>query len=120
MRNLCYSLVNAVSNASTITSAKIDANQIVSISAVCVQSDTDMAGSVKFQASNDPTLASNLAADFTPTNWVDVPSATATITAGAPAIITIAQNSYRWLRVVVTVGTPGSSTCTVNVNALSI
>lgn len=117
MRNLCSTLLQA-SNASTQTSQVLDAGQLISISAHTIQGDSTMAGSVKIQASNDPTPQG--AQHFTPTNWVDIPSVTASITAGAPVLLTISQSTYRWLRVVVTVTTPGSSTMTVNINALSV
>lgn len=119
MRNASYRLLQA-SNVTNQTSAKIDANQIYAISVHAVQGDSTAAGSVKFQASNDPTNSNNLAVDFTPTNWVDVPSATATVTAGSAALVTISQNAYRWLRVVWTETTPGTTTITLNINSIGV
>jgi hypothetical protein len=101
-------------------SDKIDANQLVSISLLASFTDTDADGSVKFQFSNDPCLAGNLPATFTPTNWVDVANASATVTAGAAVGIVVPQICYRWLRVVWTPTTPGTGDIVVRINALGI
>jgi len=119
MRNLCHTVLSANDDVSR-TSSKIDANQLVSASFHAFFSDTDAAGTVKIQASNDPTVAGNIAADFTPTNWIDIPNATGTVTAGSAVLITIAQLSYRWLRVIFTKSNAGTGTITVNLNALGI
>ncbi len=100
----------------------IDANQLVSISFHAVFSDTDGAGVFKLQASDDITTQGGLASTvgFAPTNWVDIPSQTATITGGTAAILTIPQCAYRWLRAVWTASNSGDGTITVNMNALGV
>jgi hypothetical protein len=120
MRNLCYELLRA-DDSTDQTSSKIDANQLVSISVMAIFSDTDAAGSVKLQFSNDPCNAGNVAASaFTPTNWLDVASASVAVVAGAKVALVLPQITYRWLRVVWTQTTPGTGEITVNVNALGI
>lgn len=98
MRNLCLNVLSAADHLST-NGAQIDANQLVSASFHAYFSDTNTGGTFKLQASNDPSNAGNLH-DFTVTNWVDIPSQSATITSGASALLTIANMTYRWIRAV--------------------
>lgn len=108
-----FSATNATGNGS-----QVDANQMVAVSFHAIFSDAAAAGTLKVQASND------LAADrgqgpFTVTNWVDVPNATATVTSGASALITIAQSCYGFVRVVWT-RSAGAGTVTVNMQGLAL
>lgn len=119
MRNTNCAVLSALDDV-TRTGGKVDANQLVSASFHLSYSDGTAAGSFKIQASNDVCGYGNVAAAFTPTNWVDVPSATATVAAGAQGLVTIANMSYRWVRVIWTQTTPGIGTVTCNMNALSI
>lgn len=118
MRNINCNILTG-SDASTINGIQVDANQLVSGSFHIYFGDVNAAGTFKLQASNDPCAYGNLAKDFTVTNWVDIPSQTATITAGASALLTIANMTYRWVRAVMTITTPGATTVNVNMNALS-
>lgn len=112
--------LNAVDDSISQTSGKIDLSQLVSLSFHTYFGDATAAGSVKIQASNDLCPPGNLPSSFTVTNWVDIPSASATITSGAPALITINQVVYRWARVVFTNVSGGSTTLTVNMFGISI
>ena len=122
MKYLNYPVLSAVDTAS-ITSAKIDSNQLLGASFHVILGDATVAGSVKIQASNDPSPTNYTAQyNFTPTNWVDIPGASATISAGAPVLITIPNTSviYRWMQVVFTHVSGGSSTILVNMMAVSV
>ena len=121
MRNTCVTIYSA-SDLASGNGDKIDANQLVSASFQVRISDADFAGSIKIQASNDPTLGVPRA-NFTPTNWSDIPNAAVTVTAGpvlSAGIILIPNMAFSWIRAVVTQTTPGSGTATVNMNALGI
>lgn len=104
----------------SIDGNQIDSNQLINISFHCLLSDATGAGTFKVQASNDkcPQGAPNA---FVVTNWVDVPNASVALLAGAQkGLITLTNISYRWLRVVYTVGTPGDGTATVNSFAVGV
>jgi hypothetical protein len=122
MRNLSAIVVNAQTNVTTSFS-KIDANQLISASFIATFTDAAAAGTLKLQASNDFDNAGNVAAAaFTPsaTSWVDVPSASVVVAAGATSLIPMPlQISYRWLRLVWT-RTAGAGTLSVNINAQSV
>ncbi len=101
----------------------IDANQLVSASFHLFFSAADATGTFKLQASDDVTPLGYQAtgAGFAPTNWVDLPSQTCTITAGLPAILSIPNCTYRWLRAVWTsTNVAATGTVTVNLNALGM
>lgn len=119
--NFSRTLLTA-SDATSQTSTYIDSGQVISISFMAYFSDGAAGGTLKIQASNDPVVASNMIMidGFAPTNWVDVPSATATVTAGVSVIIPIPQNCYRFLRAVYTSSSAGSGTITINTNTLTL
>jgi len=121
MRNVNCIVLSAPDTASASGSA-IDANQLVSASFQAVFADTSVAGTLQIQASNDiyNDRYNFPEGKFQPTNWTNVPSGSATVTAGASALILLPQIAYRWLRVVFTESTPGTSTIQVNMNALSM
>lgn len=100
--------------------AKIDADQLVSASFQAYFGDSTAAGTVKIQASNDVCPYGYIPGGFTVTNWTDIPSATATVTAGASVLITLPQISYRWMRVVYTSSVAGSTTINVNLFAVAL
>jgi hypothetical protein len=103
---------------STQIGAAIDASQLVSASFHAYFGDVTAAGTMKIQASNDLDPQGPVSS-FVPTHWADIPSATVATTLGAPQLITIQVLSYRWLRVVYTYTSGGSSTVTVNMFAIS-
>lgn len=114
MRNLCTQVINAA-NATTKTSSAVNSNQLVSLSVHAYNTDATAAGTLKVQASNELLYSPN-----TPTHWVDVPSATATMAANTPGLVTIPNMTYQWVRVVYTQTTPGSGNVVVSINGLSI
>lgn len=117
MRNVCCNVLSAVDTASA-NGIQIDSNQLFSASFATYFGDATAAGTVKVQASNDPYPYGYIASDFVVTNWVDIPDATATISSGASAIISLPQLCYRWLRVVYTRASGGSTTINVNMNGI--
>lgn len=114
----CIAL-SAVDTAS-INGPKLDTNQWVSASFHAYFGDVTAVGTVKLQASNDEYSTGYAPDTFTPSNWVDIPSQSAAITAGVSALLTINQTAYRWIRVVYTHTSGGSSTVVVNAFALSV
>jgi len=119
MRNINCNILSADDDTSQ-TGSKVDSNQLVSASFSVVFGDGTANGTIKIQASNDPFNARyNAVNNFTPTNWVDIPSMSATITSGSPAIISIPNMAYRWVRAVWTRTSGGSTTINVNMDALS-
>lgn len=113
-------VLSAVDTASQ-NGAAIDAGQLISASFQAVFGDATAAGTFLIQASNDvPPAQIGGQPAWTPTNWTAIPNATATITSGASAIITITQLAYRWIRVVYTRSGGGSTTISVNMFAISI
>lgn len=109
------------SDAGSVNGSTVDANQLWSGSFHFVSGSATTAGTVKVQASNDVPQAGNAAPiqNFVPTNWVDIPSATATITTGSQGLITVATMPYRWVRVVFTRSAGAGDTVICNMNALS-
>lgn len=117
MRNLSQKIINAQTNA-TASSAAIDANQLYAASFIGQFTDATAAGTLKIQASNDWDNAGNLQG-FVPASgsWVDVPSASVVIVAGATALVPMPVSiSYRWLRIVWT-RSAGAGNFTVQMNA---
>lgn len=118
MRLLQIKAVDAAANATT-TFGKIDSGYLYAASFIASFSDAAAAGTVKIQASNAPTAFGNLADDFTPpaTSWVDVPSASTVVAAGATVYVPMPLNfSFRWIRIVWT-RTAGAGTLTVDLCA---
>lgn len=115
MRSVNCAVLSAADDV-TRTGGKVDSNQLYKASFQTIFGDTSAAGTIKIQMSNDTGAQNNLAVDFTPTNWSDIPSATATVTAGVVAPILI-DLCYRWIRVVFTQSNAGSTTVVCNMNA---
>lgn len=106
-------VVNAANNASTNFPA-LDSQQLYGASFIVSFTDAAAAGTLKIQASNDPTADPN---NFVPTHWIDVPSASVVVAAGATSNVPMpAQFCFRWLRVVWT-RTAGAGKFTVNMYA---
>lgn len=99
---------------------QIDANQLIAASFQAVFGDASATGTLKIQMSNDVCNDRYQAAAFTVTNWTDIPSATASVASGASVVISLNQLSYRWLRAVYTAASGGTTTISVNLNALSM
>ncbi len=116
MRTLNTKVVDAAANA-TGNSSAVDAALFYSASVIGVFSDVATTGTLKVQASNDFTDAGNVADNFVPTNWVDIPLATVAVTAGGVVLVPMPLNfSFRWLRAVWT-RTAGAGTYTVLLNS---
>lgn len=99
MRNVCVEILSAFDSSSTF-GEKIDANQLVTGSFQFYFGDANAAGTCKIQSSNDPCNYGNVAANFTPTNWIDIPNITADTTSGAAKLLKIDTMNFRWVRAV--------------------
>ena len=123
MRNV-NSVVLSGADTASVNGNPIDANQLISGSFQAVFGDATANGTLKIQASNDVApiqyTSPNGVGVFTPSNWADIPSATASVTLGGSVIVTLAQMNYRWVRAVYTRTSGGSSTVVVSMNALSM
>lgn len=119
MRQVNKQVLNGA-DTGTIDGIQIDSNQLVSASFQAVFGDTSAVGVVKLQASNDIYQDRYQPGNFTVVNWTDIPNQTASITGGVSALLTVPQMSYRWVRVVYTAASGGSSTLVVNMFALSV
>lgn len=108
--------VLSASDAATATGSSIPSDQLVSASFQSIFTDTTAAGTVQIQASND--LVNDLPGSSPPTNWTNIPSATATVTAGVAPYIFLPSLAYRHMRVLYTSTTPGTGTFIVNIFAL--
>lgn len=111
MRFESISILSGNSVADINGSAK-DINQVVNLGVQVISSANTVVGILKLQASNDACNTQSRAT-FVPTNWVDIPNASATITAGAPALIQIANIAVGFLRAV-WVHDAGGSTGTIS------
>lgn len=103
MRNVNCLLLSSLDNQNSASIA-IDANQLVSASFHAYFGDITAAGTLKLQISNDTYNAryNYPEGTFVPTHWVDLPTQTTNITAGASALLTVANMTYRWIRAVYT------------------
>jgi hypothetical protein len=119
MKNVSCNVLSA-SDATSQNGAQIDSNQLAAASFQALFGDSSAAGTLKIQMSNDIFLESYQPSNFTVSNWTDIPSATATVTAGASAVIMLPEISYRWMRVVFTSSVAGSTTINVQMFALAI
>ena len=120
MKYINYNVLSASDHATT-SGSKIDTDQLWSVSFHAYFGDSTAAGTFKIQASNDLAPTHYTAnSNFTVTNWVDVPSATASIASGVSGLVTITQLSYRWLRAVYTRSSGGSTTVVVEMMAISL
>jgi hypothetical protein len=120
MRNLnCIALSHL--QASSPAGPAIDSNQLLSFSAQAVFSDGSAAGTLKFQASDDIYNAryNYPEGNFAPSNWSDIPNATAAVTSGGTVMIPKTEICYRWIRAVFTTSA-GAGTVIVSLNALSL
>lgn len=113
MRFLQNTLLSAGLLNADFDSAAIDCSYVVAASLVITTSSTSTSGVVKLQASNDP--ANQLGG---PVNWVDIPSATVTMTSAGNYIVPKTDISYQWVRAVFTSGGADSGTLTINMKAL--
>lgn len=109
-------VLSAPDNASA-NGIQIEASQLYAASFHAHFGDNTAAGTIKLQASNDLCEVFYLPSTFTVTNWVDIPNQSATITSGASALLTLTTCTYRWLRVVYTSSSGGSTTVNITMFA---
>lgn len=105
-----HPVINAVANASTVTSAAVDARFVLMATAQAVFTDGSAAGTLKLQASND---------NSAPTNWNDIPLATASVVSGADTMTPVLATPfcYQFIRVSFT-SSGGAGTFTVNLHTM--
>lgn len=117
MKNTNYLLGDDIANtAGDKNTEKVDCQQLFAASFIAVFTDNAAAGTMKIQGSNDPCPYGNIAADFTPTNWVDIPSASVVVASGTTSTVMITQIAYRWIRAVWT-RSGGAGTLDIFINA---
>lgn len=119
MKYVNCNVLSAV-DTSTQTGIQIEASQLYAASFQAYFGDNTAAGTLTVQASNDEFGTFYQPGTFTATNWTLIPGATATITAGASALILVPVTSFRWMRVVYTSSSGGSSTINVNMMATAV
>jgi|SRR6185312_5000575 len=85
--------------AATINSDAIPTQNVLSVSAQAVATGGTVAGTVKFQASNDNVV---IGGGNVPTNWTDIASATVSVTGAGSFLIPKTEICYQWVRVVYT------------------
>lgn len=110
--------IYSASNASSSNGSAIDVNQIVSASFQIVTTDATAAGTFKLQFSND--LPTTDRQNFVPTNWTDIPSASAVMAAGVAPGIVIANMAFSYIRVSFTRSAGAAVLTKVNMNQLSV
>lgn len=109
MRQVLDTLLSASILSSQNSSVQV-AGQLVSASFQPLTTDTNAAGTVKIQCSNDPN-------NTTPVNWANIANATSTITAGVGSMIVLGNCAYNYLRAV---WTPTGATLTISITFSSV
>lgn len=104
MRNLNSTLYSGDA-ASAVDSSYVKAEQMNRVSIQAIFSTTSLAGNLKLQVSNDPTV--------TPTNWSTL--STTAVAAGALTLIPTVETSYQWVRVRWE-PSAGTGNVTININ----
>lgn len=107
------SLVLGDATQATVTSNAIDTCQWIAYSAHAIAAGATITGTVKVQVSNDEILAGQ------PVNWVDLTSASVSVTGAGSFLIPKADVCYRWMRIVYTKTTSAvGALISVNVNGI--
>lgn len=119
MRQVNVNVLSAPDNASANGNV-IDSNQLFAASFQAVFGDVTAAGNIQIQASNDISAPGAPVNSPGPTNWTNITGATATVTAGASVLVSLSNINYRFLRVVWTNTSGGSTTINVNMFAQSV
>ncbi len=97
--------------AATVTSAAVASLNLFQVSVQIVATGAAV-GTLQLQASNDDSEAAN----FVPTNWANVPSASVAVSGAGVYLIPNTEVCYQWLRVTYT--NTGSGTISVTMKAL--
>ena len=113
-------IIQSAVNTSSQNLPAIYAAQLYGVSVLAVQGDASADGTVKLQASNDFAPAANLQGAFSPTNWIDVPNTSQSVSSGASVLIPFTQICYQWIRVVWTYSSGASSTITAEINVQGV
>jgi len=100
-----------VQTAATVTTAAIPALNLFYCSAQISTTGGGL-GTLKLQASNDDSQAAN----FVPTNWSDIPSASTAVSGAGAFLIPKTELCYQWVRLVYT--NTGTGTISVVFKAL--
>ena len=120
MKQVYATILNANADASRNGTAW-NTNQLVSASFQTITADTTASGTIKIQFSNDnpnPSGKGSVSGTFTPTNWTDIPNATATMTAGVTPGIVIPNMCFGYVRAVFT--RSGGTTVPIQVLAFGL
>lgn len=105
-------------SAGDLTGLAKNLDQVINLSVQVTCSVNTVVGIIKLQASNDaPNVMPRTG--FTPTNWVDIPNASATIAAGESELISLSNCAYGYLRVIWT-HDAGGSTGTVSAQMVAV
>ncbi len=97
----------------------LDVNQVLNITfQTIVTGGTTTAGTMKIQGSNDLPTNGNRGG-FAPSNWADIPNATATMVAGVTPLIVLSNVACQYMRIVFT-RTAGVVTEIITVKANSV
>lgn len=95
------------------SSSPVPVDQIYTLAAQYVFSANTSAGTIKLQGSCDAYKQPLPISSQLPVTWADVPSVTASVTAGAPGILSLNVVPYNWVRIV---WTPSAGTGILTVN----
>lgn len=111
----------AVAPGTELVGATIACNQAVSMSFQLNFDDTEaaMGGLFKIQISNEsPTTPDYLG--FQPTVWADLYLHSATVVTGSPVCLPVNHMTFRYIRSVLRVDTPGTTNAVVRMFGLSL
>lgn len=118
MRNQSSIILTGTADATITGSIALDTNQAINLTfQTIVTGGVAAAGTVKVQGSNDTIQGKR--ADAVPTNWSDIPGATAVMTAGIAPMIVLSNVACQYMRVVWT-RTAGVVDETITVKANSV
>lgn len=116
MRSVDFVAATAGDASADVAGASMDARQLIACSVQVLMTGT-ASGTVKLQFSNDITnpIEPKGAA---PTNWIDIPNATVTIT-GTAGVFGIAKTElcYQAIRAYYTKNNGSAGTCTITMHA---
>lgn len=118
MRFVPVTILSGVTSGS-VTGTALDTNQCVNITFQTITTSSDAAGTVKIQGSNDNPGA-QYRQNFTPTNWSDIPNATASIASGVGPMIVLSNIACGYLRAVYTRSGGGAADKTIVVKANAV
>lgn len=119
MRVVSTQILSGVTSGSINGAVALDTNQAVNVTFQTVSNSPDAAGTVKIQGSNDNPDGQDRKI-FVPTNWSDIPNATAAVTSGAAPMIVLSNVACQYMRAVYTRSGGGAADKTITVQANAI